>query len=371
MLVIDLFSGCGGSAVGFRQIGFKIAVAVDINKVASETFKINFPETVVLNQNITTLSGRDLLKAAGTDSGDNIILLGCPPCQGYSTARRAGQRLSEPRNMLVFEFARIIREIKPKFFIMENVPGLANGIGKEIFSQVIRKIKSAGYSNYAYKVIDTADYGVPQRRKRLLFIGTNDSKITISLPAPTNADTNSNKGLLKPWNTVKDAISDLPSIHAGEKHSKDKMHASANLSELNIKRLKSTPKNGGSRNSWPDELVLECHKNVNGYKDIYGRMRWDSPSPTITGGCCMLSKGRFGHPEQNRAISLREAARLQTFPDNFIFSGNFGDIASQIGNAVPPLLTRRIGYLIQRLCKNSRLPDRNFIHSSLSISISP
>jgi DNA (cytosine-5)-methyltransferase 1 len=272
--------------------------------------------------------------------------------------------------MLVFEFARIIREIKPKFFIMENVPGLANGIGKEIFCQVIRKIKSAGYSNYAYKVIDTADYGIPQRRKRLLFIGTNDPSIEISIPAPTNADPSGSRGLLKSWNTVKDAISDLPSIHAGEKNSKDRMHSSANLSDLNVKRIKATPKDGGSRNSWPDELVLECHKNINGYKDIYGRMRWNSPSPTITGGCCMISKGRFGHPEQNRAISLREAARLQTFPDDFVFAGNFGEIASQIGNAVPPLLTRRIGYLIQRLCKNSSLPDRNEIHNASSMAVS-
>lgn len=242
--------------------------------------------------------------------------------------------------MLIGEFVRLLEEIRPFAFVMENVPGLARGIGKNIFTQTLSKIHSLGYYT-VHGIVDAADYGVPQKRKRLVLIGTNASDIRIKFPGPTNADP-SISGSLKPWVTVRDSISDLPKIKAGEKHSKDPLHASASLSETNLKRMNKTPHDGGDRFSWPDDLILECHKKVNGYKDIYGRMWWDRPSPTMTGGCAMISKGRFGHPEQNRSISLREAARLQTFPDKFVFKGNFGDIAKQIGNAVPPVLAQRI-----------------------------
>lgn len=334
--VIDLFSGCGGSAAGFQKAGFPIKVAVDIDKNASESFKINFPGAKVFTDDISCLSGKELLKAGNFKNGKDVILIACPPCQGFSNARRSSERLNDPRNRLVYEFLRVVEEIKPYAFVLENVPGLAQSIGEPIFTQIIQKLNNLGY-NTVHDVVNTADYGIPEKRKRLVVIGTRDPKLRLTFPPKTNADPMIISEL-PAWNTVRKAISDLPSINAGQKSEKDKMHVAASLSETNLKRMEQTPHDGGNRLSWSQDLILKCHKNFNGHTDVYGRMKWDSPSPTITGGCAMLSKGRFGHPEQNRAISLREAARIQTFSDDFKFVGNFGQIAKQLGNAVPPLL---------------------------------
>jgi DNA (cytosine-5)-methyltransferase 1 len=232
-----------------------------------------------------------------------------------------------------------MEEVRPLGFVLENVPGLANGIGKPIFLQILHRLNELGY-NTVYSVVDTANYGVPQRRKRLVVMGINNPEVRLNFPPQTHSNPDL-PGELPKWNTVRNTINDLPPIKAGEKHPSDAMHLSSNLSAINLKRIQSTPPDGGDRTSWSDELVLECHKKSKGHKDVYGRMHWDTPSPTITGGCVMLSKGRYGHPEQNRAISLREAARLQTFPDDFVFIGNTGQIAEQIGNAVPALLAKR------------------------------
>lgn len=348
--VVDLFSGCGGSALGFQQAGFPIKVAVDIDKNASESFKVNFPKCEVIASDISYLSGKDLMDAGGFSSGDEVILIACPPCQGFSSARRNSERLTDPRNKLIYEFLRIVEEMKPLAFVLENVPGLARGIGKPLFVQILHRLNELGYQT-VYDVVNTADYGVPQRRKRLVLMGTNNPDLRIAFPAKTNLDPQK-AGELPPWNTVREAISDLPPLEAGEKSKKDPMHVSASLAEINLTRLQHTPSDGGDRTSWPDELILDCHRNTNGHKDVYGRMRWDYPSPTMTGGCGMISKGRFGHPEQHRAISLREAARLQTFPDSFKFVGNFGEIAKQIGNAVPPLLAKRAADVLLKSINN-------------------
>lgn len=344
--VIDLFSGCGGSALGFDQIGFPIKVAVDIDKNASESFKLNFPNSVVFDSDISYLSGKELLTAGGFKNGNQVILIACPPCQGFSSARRNSERLSDPRNKLIYEFLRIVDEIRPLAFVMENVPGLANNIGKPIFLHILQRLNELGYQT-VYDVVNTADYGVPQKRKRLVLLGTNNSNIRLQFPTKTNIDP-SKPSELSAWNTVRETLKDLPILKAGEKNADDFMHVSANLANINLKRMKQTPHDGGDRMSWTADLVLECHKTTNGHKDVYGRMKWDAPSPTITGGCVMISKGRFGHPEQDRAISLREAARLQTFPDSFKFAGNFGEIARQIGNAVPPLLAKRAAQAIKK-----------------------
>lgn len=352
--VIDLFSGCGGSSLGFKQAGFQIKVGVDIDETASRSFQINFPKAHVFTSDISVVSGKDLLSSGGFKNGNEVILIACPPCQGFSSARRNSERLADPRNNLIFEFLRIVEEIKPKAFVMENVPGLATNIGKPIFDQILKGLERLGYLT-AHGIANTSDYGIPQRRKRLILIGINNSKSVPTFPAKTNGNPETSENLMK-WVTVKDAIGSLPKIKAGEKTQSDFMHTSANLSETNLKRIKLTPHNGGSRSSWPDNLILDCHKKSKGHMDVYGRMSWDIPSPTITGGCVMISKGRFGHPDQNRAISLREAARLQTFPDSFKFCGSFGEIAKQIGNAVPPLLAQKTATtLIEDMLKNERL----------------
>lgn len=351
--VIDLFSGSGGSALGFKHAGYSIKVAVDNDKRASESFKLNFPEAYVFSSDISTLSGKQLLKAGSIKNGKDVLLIACPPCQGFSTARRKSQRLTDPRNKLIYEFLRIVEEIKPLAFVMENVPGLARGIGKPLFLQILGKLHKLGYQT-VHDVVNAADYGVPQRRKRLVLLGTINSDVKLSFPLVTNTKPSVSSDL-PVWNTVRIAISNLPALKAGERNANDPMHASANLAEINFKRIKQTPHNGGDRTSWTEDLVLECHKTTKGHKDVYGRMKWDAPSPTITGGCVMLSKGRFGHPEQDRAISLREAARLQTFPDSFAFTGSFGDIAKQIGNAVPPLLAQRAAETIRNAIRESKI----------------
>ncbi len=369
--VIDLFSGCGGSAVGFSQLGFDIKAAVDIDEDASRTFRLNFPNATVVNENIQKVKGSDLLKLTGATSGDDIVIIACPPCQGFSTARRKSQCLTDDRNSLIYEFLRIVKEIEPVGFVMENVPGLSKGLGKEMFKKVQRQLGNLGYSTVC-EIIDASDYGVPQKRRRLVLLGVKGTNKKPFIPFKTHTGIIAELNEINPWQTVKDAIADLPPINAGEKSFYDPLHICANLAEINLKRLSLTPHDGGGRESWPENLILECHKKVKGYSDVYGRMRWDTPSPTMTAGCGMISKGRYGHPEQNRAISLREAARLQSFPDSFVFTGNFGKIASQIGNAVPPLLAKKLGEaLIITLdsmgnkTKSSRMSDQPMIQASL------
>lgn len=338
--------------MGFHQAGFSIKVAIDIDEKASKSFKANFPDCKVLPTDISYVSSKDILKAGGFKNGKQVILIACPPCQGFSNARRKSQRLTDPRNKLIYEFLRIVEEIKPYAFVLENVPGLATGIGKPLFLQILQRLHELSYQTI-YDVVNIADYGIPQRRKRLIVIGTSDNKIRLSFPAKSNANPSVSSDL-PPWKTVREAIYELSRIKAGEKDKNDPLHVSANLSKLNLKRIRQTPHDGGDRTSWSEDLVLECHKKTKGHKDVYGRMKWNSPAPTITGGCTMISKGRFGHPEQNRAISLREAALLQSFPDNYKFIGNFGQIAEQIGNAVPPLLARKAAEALHTAIEESK-----------------
>lgn len=352
--VIDLFSGCGGSAKGFQQAGFDIRVAVDINKKAGQSFRLNFPDAEVFDDGgIQERTGSELLRAAGAKNGDEIVIIACPPCQGFSTARRNSQRITEPRNSLIEEFTRIVEEIKPAAFVMENVPGLVTGIGRPLFLKEKEKLEKLGYTLSESKIVNAADYGVPQRRKRLVLVGIKGRKKPLSFPSVTNCNPNDKNSNLPVWVTVKEIISHLPLLKAGEKDSNDSLHIASNLADINLHRISQTPHDGGGRDSWPENLILECHKKLNGYKDVYGRMKWHEPAPTITAGCVMISKGRFGHPEQDRAISLREAALLQTFPEDYKFVGSTGEIASQIGNAVPPLLAKHIAEFLNEMLNDN------------------
>lgn len=338
---IDLFSGCGGSALGFKNAGFKITAAVDNDKASAKTYKKNNPKTIFFEDKIEDLKGNVILEKSGLKKGKCTVILACPPCQGFSSARRISQR-NDPRNKLIFEFVRLTKEINPEFIAMENVPGLSKGEGINLFSEAVKRLTKIGYKMHVNDVFDASDFGVPQRRKRLILLGTRLKGLKITHPVPEFGQENQPKK-----KTVRETIENLRIIKAGEFDANDYLHRSRNLSELNLRRLtKFTPKNGGSWKDWPEELKLECMKRWSGHSDVYGRMRWDEPAPTLTGGCTNLSKGRFGHPEQNRAISLREAARLQSFPDDYIFDGNTGEISDQIGNSVPPLLAEKIGKAI-------------------------
>jgi DNA (cytosine-5)-methyltransferase 1 len=376
---VDIFSGCGGVSCGLTLAGFKVKAAVEIDRSAVETYQSYPPlgKVKVLNNDICNLSGEDILKAAGIKRNDIYLFAGCPPCQNFS--RQNPENKNKPlveRKKLLFEFLRIIEEIFPPFVLMENVPGIKTEYNKVILDEFLIRLKER------YVVVDNilnaADYGVPQIRKRFVLHAVrkdisdelNKCGFIFELPKPTHGK--DGKGGLLPWKTVREAIGDLPAIKAGETYPDDGRihnHKCANLDPKNIKRMQIIRQNGGSRTGLPDDLVLDCHKkkdtdgNVfSGHKDVYGIMDADKPSPTMTGGCLCYSKGRYGHYEQDRAISIREAARLQTFPDDFIFSNSLKASALQIGNAVPIDLVKASGAVIKqamKIIKEKRSKEKN------------
>lgn len=357
---VDLFSGCGGVSCGLTLAGFKIKSAVEIEKKAVETYLNYKPlsKVYVLNKDICEINGDRILKAANLKKDELYLLAGCPPCQNFSRQNPHNKEKSEEeRKKLLFEFLRIIEEIKPPFILMENVPGIRAHINENIMTEFSYRLNSL-YDVYD-DILNAANYGVPQIRKRFVLhavrkdIGKELKSygFVFSLPKATHNKWGT-EGLL-PWKTVREAIDDLPKIKAGELYQGDieiQNHKCAALSEINLQRIKEIRKNGGTRTGLPKELVLKCHKKKDtkgnifgGYRDVYGIMDPDKPSPTITGGCLSYSKGRYGHYNQDRAISIREAARLQTFPDEFVFSNSLLDSALQIGNAVPINLVRASG----------------------------
>lgn len=334
--VIDIFAGCGGGTLGFANAGYDVRAAVEIDVMACRSYRLNHPAVDLLERDVRQLTADDILKAAGLRPGDTTVLLGCPPCQGFSTLSRLGA--DDVRNSLVWRFASLAVEIAPEFVVFENVPGLKGGVGKLRWARAKGLLQRAGY-HLVEGIVDAAWYGVPQFRKRLLLIAskTGGSRLFIPEAMYSNPKIAQKEGVI-PWVTIRDAIGTLPPIASGQSDDIDQLHRAPKHKELVLERLRHIPHDGGGRRSLPDNLVLKCHKTCSGHWDVYGRMWWDRPAPTLTTGCTNVTRGRFAHPEQDRAITPREAARLQTFPDWYRFTGSQGDIASQIGNAVPPLL---------------------------------
>ena len=332
---IDLFSGGGGLSEGMRQAGFSVNAAVEIDSIAAETFRVNHKDATVIERDIRHVASSELLKQSGIPKGKLDLLAGCPPCQGFSSLTAKYKR-DDSRNSLIKEVSRLVRDLAPRAVMIENVPGIMSK-GFPYLSDFIRELEGLGYiANY--DVLQVADYGVPQERRRFVLLA--GLGFEIEIPKPTHSRTGDN-GLPK-WKTVKEAFKGLgkpislkeTSSYGGPRGLN--WHVTRNLSGINIERLKYL-KPGGPRYDIPDHLRPNCHKGKNeGFGNVYGRMSWDTPSPTITGGCTVLSKGRFGHPTELRTISVREAARLQTFPDDFEFATEFVDHACQIiGNALP------------------------------------
>lgn len=332
---IDLFAGVGGLSAGLRSAGFDVRAAVEIDPVASSTYLKNHPKTDVIVDDIRNVSGEALLRAAGLEHGQLALLTGCPPCQGYSTlrTRRKTKAVKDPRNDLIFEFLRLVQSVRPRAVLLENVPGLA---ADTRFQKFCRALKLQGYS-VDFATIDAQHYGVPQRRKRLVLL----AMLNQSLPDNWSKSTS-----MVPV-TVRDAIGAL-SVPG---RSGDALHdASERRSEMTMRRIRATPADGGSRDSLDTSLQLKCHAKSDGFSDVYGRMKWDAPAPTITSGCNNPSKGRFLHPTEHRAITLREAALLQTFPPRYKFDLTRGKehVAAQIGNAFPPRMILPIARRIRR-----------------------
>jgi DNA (cytosine-5)-methyltransferase 1 len=336
---VDSFSGAGGLSLGLKRAGFDLLLSFDNDPLCIDTQKLNeqyFSHRAV-EANASDMLGQSLLDEAGLERGELFLLAGGPPCQGFSV-QRIGED-EDKRNNLIYSFIDLVEECLPQYFLMENVAGITGKRGSEILSQALSEAEEAGYWIHK-EMLDAQYYGVPQRRKRLFVIG--ERKVgnlpRFQFPPPTVSN-----GEQK---TVRDAIGDLPPPpEDGTDHPDIPHHRRDNLWEINKKRLRSLEP-GQGREHLPEELLAECHKRDSseiGHRNVYGRMPWDDVAPTITARFDSFTRGQFGHPEQVRSVSLREGAILQTFPNDFDFAGNKVDVASQIGNAVPPHLAEILG----------------------------
>lgn len=333
---VDLFCGVGGLTCGLIKVGISVAAGVDVDTSCEYAYTEN-NDSLFINKSIEDLTGKEvqeLLEGARTK-----ILVGCAPCQPFSNHRKDKLNRSSHKDWkLLYQFGRLVKEVHPHIVSMENVPEL---LKEKVFKDFVQLLEDAGY-HVSSSVVNAADYGVPQRRKRLILLASRMDKISL-LP-----------GTHARFATVRDVIGDLPPVSAGCPSNKDRLHAAPSLSEKNLDRIRhSVP--GGTWHNWPEELVLDCHKTEKGssYASVYGRMEWDAPSPTITTQFIGYGTGRFGHPEQDRALTLREGALLQTFPPEYNFLApqsplTLKNVARHIGNAVPVRLGEVIGMSIKK-----------------------
>lgn len=322
---IDLFSGCGGLTTGLKRAGFAVIGAVENDPGASEAYLRNHAEVHLWREDIRLVTAARVRRGLRIRIGELDLLAGCPPCQGFSAMRtKNGARcVRDDRNDLVFSFAELVEGLLPKTVMLENVPGLANDRRLGEFSSRLERL---GY-NVTHEVLDAACYGVPQRRRRVILIAGRLGPVHLARPARKRV-------------TVRDAIGGLP--RAGR--SGDLVHDLPEKRSERIRQLISMiPHDGGSRSDLPAEWQLPCHRRFRGFHDVYGRLAWRKVAPTLTTGCFNPSRGRFLHPNKDRAITMREAALLQTFPKRYSFPIELGKqkIAELIGNALPPEFVRR------------------------------
>lgn len=335
--VVDLFCGVGGLTQGFVKAKFDVRAGLDFDASCKYSYEKN---------NSTSFIHADLTKYPPTEIANLYpnnsikILAGCAPCQAFSTYQQGNKKNDKWK--LLYSFGNIIQVIQPDVVSMENVPNLLKYKKGQVFTDFLDVLNANNYFVF-YKIVDAKDYGVPQRRKRLILLASKFGEIKLI------KKTHSGERI----KTVKQAIGHLPNIEAGESYYKDKLHRARELSELNLRRVKATSQGGGWK-EWDEELILACHKKESGksYGSVYGRMSWNDVSPTLTTQCTGLGNGRFGHPQQDRAISLREAAILQSFPKKYRFINPKEEfkpsiVEKHIGNAVPP----RLGFVIAKSIK--------------------
>jgi DNA (cytosine-5)-methyltransferase 1 len=338
---IDLFCGAGGLTHGLIKAGVQVRAGIDNSASCGYPYTKNNPGAQFLNKDVAAITAQELQKLWGKSK--HRLLAGCAPCQPFSTYSQKRSAEEDVRYPLMKEFLRLIEETLPEYVTMENVP---NVLKKAIFHTFLDRLHLLGYKT-SYSVVRCEEVGVPQRRRRLVLLAS-----LIGDQPPELKKVNRIK-------TVRSAFKNLPKISAGEIHAKDSLHRCASLSPKNLERIRSS-RPGGTWKDWPQSLVLDCHKRTSGsgYTPVYGRLEWDKPAPTITTQCYNYGSGRFGHPEENRPISLREAALLQGFPPEYEFEqtplqNSIRDIAKMIGNAVPVGLGRAVGLaVVTHLKKN-------------------
>ena len=347
--VIDLFCGAGALTHGFIKEGFNVVAGLDADKSCKYAYETNNPGATFIEKKIEDVEAAELKQ--WYPEGHIKILVGCAPCQPFSAYTQRKHDRKRKWELLLY-FSHLISKIKPDIFSMENVPNLTTFKNREIYQNFLDALEDNEYEVSAYPEVYCPDYGIPQHRKRLVLFASKPEYGKIKLLNPTHTPDK--------YKTVRDVISDLEPLEAGKTSQNDPYHKAAGLSELNLRRIKAS-RQGGTWKDWPDELVAECHKQESGnsYSSIYGRMIWCAPAPTITTQFRGFGNGRFGHPEQDRAISLREAARLQTFPDDYEFvhpdePHSITTISRFIGNAVPVELARVIARSIKPHFQNVR-----------------
>ena len=357
----DFFCGAGGLTRGLLDSKIDVLAGIDNDPKLSRTYQNNNSPSQFECSDINDVDISKLRQKYGITEKDVVLYAACTPCQPFSSLnqRRKG---SDPRDQLLLSFAEIVRASPPDFILVENVPGLGNAYGSEIFQSFLSTLKIAGFATSDSHKLDAQEFGVPQVRKRFLLIASRHGQI--KLPRPSRKRT-----------TVRDAISDFPKPSVGPTlrsiRSKDTAfgpeglssdenwpnHVFRPVSDDHLKILNAVPKDGGSRADVVDtSILLDCHQNApNLHKDVFGRIAWDGPAPTLTCRCTDIYCGRFTHPDENRGLSLREAAAIQTFPNDYKFYGTFSHASKQIGNAVPVALARRLGLSVVNSAKNSNL----------------
>ncbi|WP_411838906.1 DNA cytosine methyltransferase [Paracoccus sp. ME4] len=341
---VDLFCGAGGFSIGLERAGFDIRLAVDSWHLAVQSYARNFSHPVIC-ADLSVMSGGEILSKANTKRGEVDLVVGGPPCQGFSIQRIGSDY--DLRNSLVMDFARLVDEIAPRIFIMENVPGLLGKRGRALFEAFLVSVGKSGYEVEAH-VVNAADFGVAQLRRRVVILGRRRGEAhSLEMPRPT-CDPRS-------YLTVQDAIGDLAPPTLPKAQPSDPLHRQTRMSELNLERLRHIPPGGGMEDL-PIRLRVDCHKagaDKIGHRNVYGRLASDRPAGTITARFDSFTRGKFAHPIEDRNITLREGARLQSFPDHFCFVGNQEDIACQIGNAVPPLLGEALARAVRKALNSS------------------
>lgn len=323
---------------GLIASGFQVIGAVEVDDLAAESYSANFPASNLFREDIRSLAPKSMGRKMGVRKGELDLLAACPPCEGFSTIRTLNGHTPsrDPRNNLVLDVGRFVSALRPKIVLIENVPALSSN---RRAAQLIYQLRALGYETRT-EVVNAADFGVPQRRRRFLITA---SRIGQLPKRPRKRERT----------TVRDWIGQLPI--AGS--SGDPLHDHGEVRSPQVMALiRKIPRDGGSRTDLPKKMQLGCHLRCTGFKDVYGRMAWDDVAPTITGGCVNPSKGRFLHPTEHRAITLREAALLQTFPKRHIVSLERGKYAAAelIGNALPPALVRAQALPIRHLLEERR-----------------
>lgn len=358
---VELFAGSGGLGTGFSKSGFNIISANDVWEPAGKTYVANHPNVKYIVKDISQLTGDELLEKTGYLKSDVDVIIGGPPCQGFSTL---GKRfIDDPRNKLFKEYVRIVNEIRPKFFVMENVAGILSMEGGKVLENILKSFKEIGY-NVKYKLLNAAEYGIPQQRERTIFIGT---RLDVEIKYPKKTHSISGEKGYKKALTLWDAIGDLPQsdtediteyVSEAKNDFQTKIRGNCKIitnhkppihNEKAINMMKYIPT---GKSAWDVKDMPKEFMPTSGYGNTYARLNPNEPGMTITRNFSCISSSRCIHPYVNRGLTAREAARIQTYPDDYVFMGSKTDIHLQIGNSVPPILGEKIADTIKEMLEN-------------------